>query len=100
MRLIPKGPATSLSDLLINHPAYALEIPVQVAVGKADYPQRIPFQFVGTLFVLLFCLILVVLRPVELDNQLCVVAAEVCNILSDALLPLKTSRVFSQEIIP
>jgi len=58
------------------------------------------FEKPRTLFVIGFCVFFIVLRAIQFNDQLCLMAVEIYDVTADGFLALEAGRIMSQKSIP
>ncbi len=80
--------------------AYAAEVTVDIQIANSKDGQIHIFRFFCADLVFICLLCSVVPSTVKLDNQSCLCAIEIHNVISNGFLPLKSQWIISQKLIP
>ena len=76
------------------------EIPIDLQIRKAKHKQSKLLQVRCSLAIFLFGHLIIMLRAVQLDHQLCACTVKIYDILTKNFLSVKSNRILAQEIVP
>ena len=96
--LVARSNATGNDSLYFR--TYTTEIFLYLRICETQNENTHRFHIVGTHLICSQSFRGIVLHSVKLNHNLCTVAIEICDVISNNLLPPKAKRHFSQKIVP